>query len=89
MQTFPKAAKGTQRGYDRVNSGDIGIACELLPGSSGKIAAISRPNGKRDLLPRTTRTRSPCGREVDDLLMKMHESNPPPKNHNKRILSLV
>jgi hypothetical protein len=89
MQTFPKAAKGTRRGYDLVESGDIAIACERLARGGGRMAAKPRLDGGRRLLPRTRRTSPPCGHEVDDLLMKMHESNPPPKNHNKKILSLV
>ena len=38
----------------------------------------------RSLSYEISRTTGCCGRRVDELLTKMHESNPPPKSRNKK-----
>jgi hypothetical protein len=63
------------------------IACEhqagVLAGIAAKPRSIRRPEPIREI----SRARFARAQRVDDLLMKKHESNPLPKNHNKKIHS--
>jgi hypothetical protein len=63
------------------------IACEHHDGMPAGIAA--KPRSNRGPVPRRkiSRARLAGAQRVDDLLMKMHESNPLPKSHNKKIHS--
>jgi hypothetical protein len=62
------------------------VACGLLDETVNQ-CPVDGAIEARYPLPREPGTTARCGRTVDDLLTKMHESNPPPKNHNKKILS--
>jgi hypothetical protein len=87
MQSFPKAAKGTPAGCDFRNSGDMWIACELCRPTLAKMAAKPSSNRKFALGLALSRATFSAAPGVDDLLMKMHESNPLPKSRNKKIHS--
>jgi hypothetical protein len=70
MQSFPKAAKGTQAGRDLRNSGDMWIACELCRPAPAEMAAKLRSNRKAGArlsnVPHKVPQRVVGGRPVDE-----------------------
>ena len=61
----------------------VNISAGLPAGIAAKPRSIRRPEPIREISRATVR----CAQRVDDLLMKKHEFNPLPKNHNKKIHS--